>query len=55
MDEMNVDLQCRNVLKNPHVQKVMDEEGDLFIYGWIFDLETGEIIDQNFDFRKGTE
>lgn len=42
--ELNVQEQCLNVLKTPVVQKAIRER-DVKIYGWVFDLSTGKIID----------
>lgn len=47
--ELNVQEQCINVIKTAEVQKANRERG-LKVYGWIFDLHTGKLIDLNIDF-----
>jgi len=42
--ELNVAEQCVNVLKIPNVQKAM-ADNDLEIHGWVFDIESGRLID----------
>lgn len=46
--ELNVQEQCINVAKTPEVQHAMSERG-LRIYGWVFDISTGKIIDLQLD------
>lgn len=47
--ELNVQEQCINVIKTADVQKANRDRG-LKVYGWIFDLHTGKLIDLNIDF-----
>lgn len=47
--ELNVQEQCINVIKTAEVQKANRDRG-LKVYGWIFDLYTGKLIDLNIDF-----
>ncbi|MGV7105645.1 carbonic anhydrase [Flavobacterium sp. U410] len=47
--ELNVQEQCINVIKTAEVQKANRDRG-LKVYGWIFDLHTGKLIDLNIDF-----
>ncbi len=47
--ELNVQEQCINVIKTAEVQKA-NRDRDLKVYGWIFDLHTGKLIDLNIDF-----
>ena len=51
--ELNVQEQCVNVIKTAEVQKAAAERG-LTVHGWIFDLNTGKLIDLNIDFEKIT-
>ncbi len=48
--ELNVQEQCVNVVKNPFVQRAM--ENGLQVHGWIFDLFTGKLIDLEINFDK---
>ena len=48
--ELNVQEQCVNVVKNPFVQRAM--ENGLEVHGWVFDLFTGKLIDLNLNFDK---
>lgn len=47
--ELNVQEQCINVLKTAQVQKAI-REGRLTVHGWVFDINTGKIIDLQIDF-----
>lgn len=46
--ELNVEEQCINVLNNPDAQKAI-EERSLKVHGWVYDIESGKIIDLQFD------
>ncbi len=48
--ELNVQEQCINVVKNPFVQKAM--ENGLLVHGWVFDLFTGKLIDLELNFDQ---
>ncbi len=50
--ELNVEEQAFNVIKTAVVQKSFLETGYPTVHGWIFDVETGELIDQNIDFTE---
>lgn len=50
--ELNVEEQAFNVIKTAIVQKSFLETGYPTVHGWIFDVETGELIDQNIDFTQ---
>lgn len=52
--ELNVQEQCLNVLKTAEVQKAVREDG-LRIHGWVFDIESGKLLDLNIDFKKDLE
>ncbi|AXG72814.1 carbonic anhydrase [Flavobacterium arcticum] len=52
--ELNVQEQCINVIKTAEVQKAATETG-LTVHGWIFDLQSGKLIDLNIDFEKITQ
>ncbi|HEU4790314.1 MAG TPA: carbonic anhydrase [Flavobacterium sp.] len=49
--ELNVQEQCINVIKTAEVQKAFKERG-LRVYGWIFDIHTGKLIDLNINFTE---
>ena len=49
--ELNVQEQCINVIKTAEVQKAYRER-DLKVYGWIFDIHNGELIDLNINFSE---
>ncbi|MCL9808385.1 carbonic anhydrase [Flavobacterium luminosum] len=48
--ELNVQEQCINIIKTAEVQKAIQTRG-LTVYGWIFDLHTGKLIDLEIDFK----
>ncbi|NND31666.1 MAG: carbonic anhydrase [Saprospiraceae bacterium] len=49
--ELNVQEQCINVIKTADVQKAYNSRG-IQVHGWVFDLQTGELIDLKIDFEK---
>lgn len=49
--ELNVQEQCVNVIKTPDVQRTNKERG-LKVHGWVFDINTGKLIDLKIDFEK---
>lgn len=49
--ELNVQEQCVNVLKKSELQIAYKKRG-ITVHGWVCDLETGELIDLNIDFKK---
>jgi carbonic anhydrase len=49
--ELNVQEQCINVIKTAEVQKANNER-NLKVYGWIFDIHSGELIDLKIDFDE---
>lgn len=49
--ELNVQEQCINVIKTAEVQKA-NAERNLKVYGWIFDIHTGKLIDLKIDFDE---
>lgn len=49
--ELNVQEQCINAIKTAAVQKANRERG-LKVYGWVFDVHSGELKDLNIDFDK---
>lgn len=51
--ELNVEEQCINILNNPDAQKAI-EERDLKIHGWVYDIESGKIVDLEFDMTKSS-
>ncbi|MFG1481640.1 carbonic anhydrase [Halobacteriovorax sp. HFRX-2_2] len=52
--ELNVQEQCINAIKTAAVQKANRERG-LKVYGWVFDVHTGELKDLKIDFEKTLE
>jgi carbonic anhydrase len=49
--ELNVQEQCVNVIKTAEVQKAFKDRG-LKVHGWVFDINTGRLIDLKIDFDK---
>jgi carbonic anhydrase len=49
--ELNVQEQCINVIKTAQVQKALNER-EFTVHGWVFDIQSGELIDLNIDFKK---
>ncbi|MFA5555687.1 MAG: carbonic anhydrase [Flavobacteriaceae bacterium] len=49
--EFNVQEQCLNVIKTAVVQKAYYER-KLKVYGWVFDIHTGKLIDLKINFEK---
>jgi len=43
--ELNVKEQCINIIKIDHVQRAWYKTGFPQIYGWVFDVRTGNLID----------
>ncbi|MCG2611109.1 carbonic anhydrase [Flavobacterium sp. SM15] len=51
LTELNVQEQCINIIKTADVQKAFHERG-LKVYGWIFDIKSGKLIDLEIDFNE---
>ncbi len=49
--ELNVQEQCVNLIKTAAVQEAYKQRG-LRVYGWVFDIHTGKLIDLKIDFQK---
>lgn len=49
--ELNVQEQCINVIKTAEVQRA-SRDRDLKVYGWVFDLHSGKLIDLNINFDE---
>ena len=49
--ELNVQEQCVNLIKTAAVQEANNDRG-LKVHGWVFDIQTGKLIDLNIDFPK---
>jgi len=47
--ELNVLEQCINIIKIDHVQRSWYKTGFPKIYGWIFDVRSGKIVDLNLN------
>lgn len=52
--ELNVQEQCINLVKTAEVQKAITERG-LQVHGWVFDIQSGKLIDLKIDFDKALE
>ncbi len=49
--ELNVEEQCINLIKTAAVQHAFIER-NIQVHGWVFDMQTGELIDLKIDFRE---
>lgn len=49
--ELNVQEQCVNLIKTAAVQKAYRER-NLKVYGWVFDIYSGKLVDLKIDFEK---
>lgn len=52
--ELNVEEQCINVLKTASVQIAVRQRG-ITVHGWVFDIETGRLVDLKIDFISKVE
>lgn len=50
--ELNVLEQCLNIIKIDHVQRSWYKTGYPQIYGWVFDVKTGKLVDLGLDMEK---
>lgn len=50
--ELNVREQCINIIKIDHVQRSWYKTGYPQIFGWVFDVRTGKIIDLGLEMEK---
>ncbi|MGZ3900437.1 MAG: carbonic anhydrase [Bacteroidia bacterium] len=50
--ELNVEEQCINIIKMAIVQKHYLEQGYPTVHGWVFDIQSGRLIDLRIDFLK---
>jgi len=48
--ELNVEAQCRNVLKRKVVQEAIRNNGSPTIHGWVFDIHSGVLKDLGFQY-----
>jgi len=48
--ELNVHEQCINIIKTAAVQRAHAER-NLMVHGWVFDVDTGKLIDLKIDFK----
>jgi carbonic anhydrase len=48
--ELNVQEQCINIIKTAAVQKAHADR-NLLVHGWVFDVQTGKLIDLKIDFK----
>ena len=48
--ELNVETQCRNVLKRVVVQEAIRRNGTPTLHGWVFDIHSGGLIDLDFQY-----
>lgn len=49
--ELNVLEQCINVMKTAVVQEHYETTGFPIVHGWVFDINSGQLIDLNFNFH----
>lgn len=49
--ELNVEEQCINLLKTAAVQRAINHR-NLEVHGWVFDIQTGKLIDLKIDFKS---
>jgi carbonic anhydrase len=47
--ELNVQEQCVNIIKTPEVQRAIISKS-ISVHGWVFDIESGKLIDLKIDF-----
>jgi carbonic anhydrase len=47
--ELNVQEQCINIIKTSDLQFAYKERG-VTVHGWVFDIQTGRLIDLQIDF-----
>jgi len=50
--ELNVEEQCINVIKTAVVQKTYLKGGYPLVHGWVFDVQSGKLIDLKIDFAE---
>lgn len=50
--ELNVLEQCLNIIKIDHVQRAWYKTGYPQIYGWVFNVRNGELVDLKLDMEK---
>jgi carbonic anhydrase len=50
--ELNVLEQCINIVKIDHVQRSLYKSGYPRIYGWVFDLRSGRLVDLELDMKE---
>ncbi|MBR9832750.1 carbonic anhydrase [bacterium] len=50
--ELNVEEQCINVIKTAVVQKTYLKGGYPLVHGWVFDVQSGQLIDLKIDFDE---
>lgn len=50
--ELNVQEQCINIIKIDHVQRALYATGYPKIYGWVFDIKTGLLVDLKLNFSE---
>ena len=49
--ELNVQEQCINLIKTAAIQRA-SKSRDIKVHGWVFDMETGKLIDLKIDFEN---
>lgn len=49
--ELNVQEQCVNLIKTAAIQQAYKERG-LLVHGWVFDVNTGKLIDLKINFEN---
>ena len=49
--ELNVQEQCVNIIKTAVIQRAFKERS-VRVYGWVFDIRSGRLIDLKIDFDR---
>jgi len=49
--ELNVEEQCLNVIKTAAVQQSYHDSKTPLVHGWVYDIQTGKLIDLEIDFE----
>ncbi|MEA3460683.1 MAG: carbonic anhydrase [Bacteroidota bacterium] len=52
--ELNVEAQCRNLLKLKVVQESIRKNGIPALHAWVFDIHSGKLIDLDFQYDRAS-
>lgn len=50
--ELNVQEQCINIIEMACVQRHYHNKGAQIVHGWVFDIQSGKLIDLNINFEE---